>query len=133
MPGEAPSAAVRAFAQLDLVLLVAALPLFLLADLPLTGYVVAAAAWLIQRFARAAADRRIRRGGKARTIALVTAASLLGPIWFMTMAVLIVGLAAGREDGLAAALITIVLFTVNMPARMLTKRAAARPESEGGS
>lgn len=133
MPGEAPSAAVRAFGQLDLVLLAVALPVFLLAGLPLAGYIVAAAAWLIQRFGRAAADRRIKRGGNARTIALLTASSLLGPIWFMTLAVLIVGLVAGREDGLAAALITIVLFTVNMPARMLAKRVAARPDSEGGS
>ena len=34
---------------LDLVALAAALPLFLLADLPMLGYAVAAAAWLAQR------------------------------------------------------------------------------------
>lgn len=133
MTGEAPSAAVRAFGHLDLVLLAVTLPIFLLADLPIVGYAVAAAAWLIQRFARSAAERRIKRGGEARTVALLTAGSLVAPIWFMSLAVLIVGLAAGREDGLAAALITITLFTVNLPARMLLKRATPRQDGETSS
>jgi hypothetical protein len=133
MTSAEPGMGVRVFAQLDLVLLAAALPVFLVLNLPLAGYVVAAAAWLIQRFARAAADRRIKQGGEARTIALLTAATLVAPIWFMSLAVLIVGLVAGREDGLAAALITITLFTVNLPARMLMKRAAAQPDSEAGA
>lgn len=132
MAAEGPGAATRAFAQLDLVVIAVLLPIFLVADLPLAGYLVAAGAWLIQRFARSAAERRIKRGGEARTVALLTAGTLVAPIWFMSLAVLIVGLVAGREDGLAAALITIVLFTINLPARMLMKKAGA-PEMDGGS
>lgn len=121
---EGPGALARAFAQLDLVIIAAALPLFLLADLPIIGYVVASVAWLIQRFARAAAEARIQQGGEARTIALLTAGSLVGPIWFMTMTVLVVGIAVSRPDGLAAALLTLALFTVSLPARMMKKKKA---------
>ncbi|MEA2348249.1 MAG: hypothetical protein QOG62_2036 [Thermoleophilaceae bacterium] len=125
MAEDGPSAAMRVFAQLDLVIIAAALPLFLLADLPIIGYVVASIAWLIQRFVRAAAEQRISQGGEARTIALLTAGSLVGPIWFMTMTVLIVGIAVSRPDGLAAALLTLALFTVSLPVRMLKKKAGA--------
>ena len=51
---------------LDIVALAAALPLFLLAGLPMLGYTVAAAAWLVQRGinhlaqAKAKASRRTR-------------------------------------------------------------------------
>ena len=125
MAGEGPGTVARAFAQLDLVIIAAALPLFLLADLPIVGYVVASIAWLIQRFARAAAENRIQQGGEARTIALLTAGSLVGPIWFMTMTVLIIGIAVSRPDGLAAALLTLALFTVSLPARMMKKKAGS--------
>lgn len=129
MSGE-PGLLLRVFGQLDVILIALALPLFLAFGWPIAGYTVASAAWLFQRFARAWADRRIRQGGEARTIALLTALTLVAPIWFMSLAVLIVGLVAGKEDGLAAALLTITLFTVNLPARMLLKRAAARPDGE---
>jgi hypothetical protein len=121
--GTRAGALARVLAQADLVLLALALPLFLVADWPLVGYAVAAAVWLAQRFARAAVERRIARAGSPRAVAALTAATIVAPIWLMALAVLIVGLAAGADDGLAAGLVMLVLFSVNLPARLMARRA----------
>lgn len=99
----------------DLGLLAVALPVFLLADLPLLGYAVAAVAWLIQRAIQAWAAGRVVRdlaAGERRSAIGVTATATLGRVWLVTAAVLTVGLIAGREEGLAAAVLSAALFTV---------------------
>jgi hypothetical protein len=99
----------------DLVLLAVALPVFVLADLPLLGYFVAAAVWLLQRAVQAWAAARVVRdlaAGERRSAIGVTATATLGRVWLVTAAVLAVGLIAGREEGLAAAVLSAALFTV---------------------
>jgi hypothetical protein len=98
----------------DLALLVVALPVFLAADLPLLGYAVAAAAWIVQRLVLFAAERRVAASlaaGERRAAVGVTAASTLGRAWFVALCVLLVGVLGDREDGLAAAVLAAVLFT----------------------
>jgi hypothetical protein len=98
----------------DLALLVVALPVFLAADLPLLGYAVAAAAWIVQRLVRFASERRVAASlaaGERRAAVGVTAASTLGRAWFVALCVLLVGVLGDREDGLAAAVLAAVLFT----------------------
>ncbi|MGZ5336998.1 MAG: hypothetical protein ACXWDT_03040, partial [Solirubrobacterales bacterium] len=46
--------------QLDLLALALALPVFVLADLPMLGYAVAAGAWLVQKTVFLLAERRTR-------------------------------------------------------------------------
>ena len=99
----------------DLFLLAVALPVFVLADLPLLGYAVAAVAWLVQRAVQAWAAQRVVRdlsAGERRAAIGVTAGATLGRVWLVTAAVLAVGLIAEREDGLAAAVLSAVLFTL---------------------
>jgi hypothetical protein len=101
----------------DLALLALALPLFLLADWPLLGYAVAAGAWLVQRGILALADRRVAAAlaqGERRSAMGLTAASSLGRVWLLALAVLLVGLLGEDRDGLAAALLLVVLFTVQL-------------------
>ena len=50
---------------LDLVLLAVALPVFLLAGLPMLGYAGAAVAWLLQRGIQHVSDRLRHRDGSA--------------------------------------------------------------------
>ena len=102
---------------LDLVLLALALPVFVAADWPLLGYAVAAAAWIAQRLVLAYAERRTARSvaaGDRRDAFRTRAISGLGRVWLVSVAVLLVGLLAAREDGLAAALLVTVLFTVQL-------------------
>jgi hypothetical protein len=110
----------------DLAALALALPVFLATGAPIVAFLVAGSAWVAQRIARAAAERRIAGSREARKVALLTAATLVGPVWFMSLVVLAVGLLAGNRAGLAAALLTLALFTVALTTRMLRRSAAAR-------
>jgi hypothetical protein len=98
----------------DLVLLALVLPIFLLAGWPLSGYAVAAGAWLAQRGVQIVASRRAtgaQKRGDRRAALGILAGATLARVWLIALAVLLVGLAE-REAGLAAALLSAALFTV---------------------
>ena len=110
----------------DLMLLAFALPLFLLAGLPMAGYGVAAAVWLAQRGIRAVLNRRARSSTDPRTVAGLMVASMVGRGWLVAGAIFVVGL-SDNDAGLAAAVLCIVLFSLYLPLQM-----ALRPfDSEG--
>ena len=116
---------------LDLVLLLIALPVFLLADLPIAGYLAVAGIWLVlygieigsNRAIAGAVERRDRRAAMGWL-----GATSLASAWVVALAVLIVGLAAGKDAGLSAAVLALVLFTVHLGARVLL-RVIENPES----
>jgi hypothetical protein len=97
---------------LDVVLVVAALPFVILAGLPLLGYAVGAVAWILQRAAGAMLERAGRRSTDVRRQVGLNLASALGRAWIVGGAILAVGLAGEREDGLMAAVLVLVAFTV---------------------
>jgi hypothetical protein len=100
--------------NLDLLLLVLALPAFIALDAPIAGYVATAVAWLIGRAGKAAADRKraVAIESANRNAALgLTAAAMLGRLWILAAAILIVGLAVDRDAGLAAAVLAAALVT----------------------
>lgn len=119
--GGRPGVALR---YADLALLALALPVFVVAELPLLGYAVAAAAWLAQHAMLAFADRASAgalAGGDRRKAMGIVGAVTLGRVWLVTLAILLVGLLAEREDGLAAAVLTLALVTLHLGATALTK------------
>ena len=88
----------------DLLVLVLALPLFIAVDAPIAGYLAAGGAWVVGRLGKAAADRRraAALGAANRNAALgLTAAAMLGRLWILAGAILLVGLLGDREAGLA--------------------------------
>jgi hypothetical protein len=100
----------------DLGVLAVALPVFLLAGLPMLGYLVAAAAWLAASGMQLAAERHVKRSiaqGKRNSALGVLAAATLGRVWLVALAILLVGL-SDRESGLAAAVLAAVLVTVHL-------------------
>jgi len=103
----------------DLVVLAAALAVFLLGGLPMLGFAAAAAAWLAQRGIQAIAGRRaaaeLAVGRRQRAMAIV-ASTTLGRVWLMALAVLLTGLAE-REAGLTAAVLLAALFTISIAAQ----------------
>ncbi|HEY2335652.1 MAG TPA: hypothetical protein VGH58_11690 [Solirubrobacterales bacterium] len=105
----------------DLLVLTAALAVFLLGGLPMLGFAAGAAAWLAQRGIQTLAGRRANRelaaGNRQRAMATI-AATTLGRVWLMTTAVLVVGLIE-REAGLTSAIMVAVLFTVSFAAQGL--------------
>jgi hypothetical protein len=99
----------------DLPLLALALPVFLLAGWPMLGYAVTALAWLAQRGVQVIVDRRAGASlaaGDRRSALGALAATTLGRVWLLALAILLVGKLGEREDGLAAALLSLALVTV---------------------
>ncbi|HEY6730047.1 MAG TPA: hypothetical protein VI039_03375 [Solirubrobacterales bacterium] len=117
----------------DLIALLAALAVFLLGDLPLLGFAVAAGVWLLQRVIQVLAQRRMRQelaaGNRQKAMGFV-AGSTLGRVWLMATAVLLVGIAE-RESGLAAAILLLALFTISFAAQGLAHLFDDQPEGQG--
>ena len=117
----------RLLAVLDLVLLAIALPVFVVADLPLTGWAAAGGAWIVQRGLQVLITRRAKASDDLRTVAGLMTASMIGRAWLMAIAVFVVGVADEDKAGLSAAVLVITLFTV-----YLGTRFAIRPFEAGG-
>lgn len=103
----------------DLLVLAAALAVFLVGGLPMLGFAVGAATWLLQRGIQMVAASRVKaelKAGNRQKAMGITAIAGLGRVWLMATAVLLVGLAE-REAGLAAAVLVAVLFTVSFAAQ----------------
>ncbi len=106
-------------ANLDLIVLAIALPVFIFAGFPMAGYLVAAALWLVSRFVHAYATRKAEQNllaGKRNTAMGAVAATSLGSAWMMSLGVLIAGIFS-RDVGLSAAVLLVVLFTLNLATR----------------
>lgn len=124
---------------LDLVVLALALPVFIVADLPLIAWAVVAVVWIAQRAAQAYTNRRARQAQDAHTFVGLLAGSMLARGFVVAMAVFLVGL-NDNTAGLSAALLVVTLFTVyfitsmvtrpfETPATLSTARATRRPGS----
>jgi hypothetical protein len=103
--------------NLDLMVLVIALPIFIALDAPLAGYLAAGGAWVLGMAGKAVTDRRRNQALLAanRNAALgLTAAAMLGRLWILAAAILIVGLAVDREAGLAGAILAAALVTAHL-------------------
>jgi hypothetical protein len=101
----------RALRYLDLAVLAVALPVFLVAGLPLLGWAGVVAAWLLQRAVHALFLRRAEASRSPSSALGLLSVSMIGRVWFLALAVLAIGLIE-REAGLAAAVLTAVVFQV---------------------
>ena len=105
----------------DLIVLALLLPLFVLADLPIEAYLVGGGAWVLQRIVQQLMQRRAEASDDPRVVAGWTAGSMIARGWFCALAIFGVGIAAGDEAGLSAALLVIALFTVYFTIRMILR------------
>jgi hypothetical protein len=101
----------RVLRYVDLVVLAAALPLFVAADLPLFGWAGVTVAWLLQRTAHSFFLRRAEASGNPRSAVGLMSVSLIGRVWLLALVVLGIGL-VDRDAGLPAAVLTAVTFQV---------------------
>jgi hypothetical protein len=125
-----------ALRYLDLVLLVAALPVFLAADLPIVAFIVIVAVWLFQHGIELAADRSSARAlaaGNRRAAMGWIGATTLARVWIIALAVLLVGVIDSKDAGLAAAVLAAILFTVHFAARLLARVLSPETLTRGSS
>jgi len=97
---------------LDVLLVVLAAPFVVLTGLPVIGYVAGALVWIVQRLVGVAVEARARRATDIRTAVGLGLGASLGRAWLAGITILLVGLAADREDGLMAAVLVLAAFTV---------------------
>ena len=105
---------------LDLVLLVLALPVFVLGGLPLLGYAAGAVAWLVQRAIQVVLSRKAAESDDPRTVVGIVAGSMIGRGWLVALTIFAAGL-KDNEAGLAAAVLIIVLFTAYFTVSMILR------------
>lgn len=121
---EGPGRAARALRFVDLVPLVAGLPVFIAADLPLLGYAVVAAVWLmalgLELAGERIADRELASGNRRNAMGWI-ALTGLSRVWLVALAVLLVGLLDDRDAGLAGAVFAAILFTFHIVGRVMSK------------
>lgn len=109
--------------NLDLVLLALALPLFLIADLPVLGWATAALIWVLWRGIGTWSDRRAATADTPKQTAGIAAGSMIGRGWLLGLILLGAGLAAGDDVGLSAAVLALALFTVYFTLKILLRSA----------
>jgi hypothetical protein len=120
MPTSDPLFLVR---YMDVLLVVLAAPFVILMGGPLLGYLAGAGAWIVTRGLGAYVERAAK-GRSAKAQVGLNFGALMGRAWILGITILVVGLAGDREDGLMAALLALVAFTVYLA----TTLALPRPE-----
>jgi hypothetical protein len=112
---------------LDVWLVVLAAPFVVLLGVPVLGYVVGAVAWIVQRFAAVAIERRAARSEDVKTALGLNMASLVLRAWLIGLTILAVGMIADREDGLVAGITVLVAFTVYFAISLILRPLERKP------
>jgi uncharacterized membrane protein YkgB len=119
----------------DLLVLAAALAVFVVGGFPMLGFAAGAAAWLVQRgiqmYTAQRAKAELAAGNRQKAMGMI-AATTLGRVWLMATVVLLTGLAE-RQAGLAAGVLVAVLFTVSFVAQGISHLFAEDPEGQGAA
>jgi hypothetical protein len=121
MPAETTPTSVRVLRNVDVLVLAAALPLFLVADLPLLGWVAGAGAWTLQRLISEYVVRKAETSVDPRTKVGLLAGSMIGRGWLVAGIILAVGL-TDNDAGLSGAVLFLAVFTLQF-----TMTLAMRP------
>lgn len=112
--------------NLDLALLALALPIFAVAGLPLLGWLTAAIIWLLWRGIGEWSDRKATSETDPRRMAGIAAGSMIGRGWLLGLILLGVGLLAGDDVGLSAAILALALFTVHFTFKLILRPGEPR-------
>jgi hypothetical protein len=127
MPTSDPLVAVR---YLDVLIVLLAAPFVVLMGAPVLGYVAGGTAWIVSRLGGAWVERWARTNKDPRSQVGIGFAVLMGRAWLLGLTILLVGIKGEREDGLMAALLALVAFTVYFATTLLlrpTERNTPRP------
>ena len=118
MPTSDPLFVVR---YLDVLIVLLAAPFVVLMGAPVLGYVAGGAAWILGRVVGVWVERWARTNKDARAQVGIGFAVLMGRVWLLGLTILLVGIKGEREDGLMAALLALVAFTVYFATSLLLR------------
>jgi hypothetical protein len=127
MPSDTPTS-VRVMRNVDVPVLALALIVFIVAGLPIVGWVTGAGAWAAQRLVSEFAIRKANAAEDPRTKVGWLAGSMIGRGWLVAGIIIAVGL-GNNKAGLTSAVLFLVVFTIQF-----TITLAMRPfETKGPS
>ena len=114
---------------IDMYLLIATLPLFLVFSWPLLGWVATAAIWVGQRLLQVAVMSRVKPGDDPKKVLGLTGIQILTRGWGAMLAVMLVG-AYDKTVGLAAAIMIIALFSAYFAQKLLERYSDFMPGTD---
>ena len=112
----------------DLALIAIALPIFVIADLPLLGWLGAAIGWCGQRALQTVLENKASKTEDVRGFFHLMARSIIGRSWLLVIAIITVGLIE-RPAGLAAAVLSATVFTAYLAINLITRPTKTTMES----
>jgi hypothetical protein len=128
MPADTTPTSVRVLKNVDVPALAVALLIFVVAGLPILGWVTGAGAWALQRLISEYVIRKAETSVDPRTKVGLLAGSMIGRGWLVAGIILAVGL-SNNDAGLSGAVLFLAVFTLQF-----TMTLAMRPyETKGPS
>jgi hypothetical protein len=121
---------VRVLKNVDVIALAVALLLFLVAGLPLLGWVTGAGAWAIQRLINELAIRKAKSADDVRTRVGVLAGSMILRGWIVAGIIVAVGI-GNRDAGLSGAVLFLAVFTLQLTMTMAMRPFEVAPPKSG--
>lgn len=113
--------------QLDVVLLLVALPIFIVSGEPLLGWAATTIAWIGQKALQAVLERKAANEEDARRFFGFMAGSLIGRSWLLALTIFAVGI-VDRDAGLAAAILALAVFTTYLVISLIMRAPQNHPE-----
>ena len=105
---------------LDVALVVLAAPIMLLIGVPAVGYLAGAGAWVLLRAVGVAVERAAA-SAEFRSQVSIRLGYLLGRLFLLALVVILVRRDEGRDAALAALLVIVFAFTVQLACSAMTR------------
>ena len=113
---------IKVWRYTDLIVLLLALPLFLLTGLPFEGWAGGALAYVAQRLIGSFAESKARDSEDPKVVAGWMTGGVIARGWLVALMVFGTGIAFGDSAGLSAAVLFLATFTISFPIRMVAGR-----------
>lgn len=116
---------------LDVLLVAIAAAPALVLGAPALGYTLGGAGWILQRIIAAVDKRWMNRVTEPRMWVCVNLFESFGRIWLLAGAIVIAGVAGARADGLTAALVIFVAYSVAFATRVIAGAPRGKRSAPG--
>jgi hypothetical protein len=110
-----------ALRYIDLVLLWLTVPLALVLGAPQLGVLLAAGVWTVQRIVALVVDQKAAARETARAAIGLNMATMFVRLWLVVSTIVVAGVGGSRADGVAAASVQLVVFTIALAATLLLR------------
>jgi len=109
---------------IDVVLVVLAAPIMLLIGVSATGYLAGAAAWIVLRVVGVAVERFAAASADQRLQLTLRLGYMLGRLFLLALTVILVRKSSGKDAGLAALIVIVFAFTVQLATSAVSRPGA---------